>query len=360
VCPRDHICTIDYGSLNVIVRRLIDFPEACGRVTSVGLTGGTIAYDSRPKHEDVPMRIENDAGLSALLTSEAETKLCTGFAFTEGPIWIASDDALLFSDIPASIIHRWRVGATTAEVYRTPSGNSNGLTVDPDGHLLACEHSGRRVSRAPYIADAPDGYGQGVTAGFEGKRFNSPNDLVWHSSGSIFFTDPTCGLTQPGETPPPGQGQYAELDFQGVYRVDPEGTLTLLTDEFTQPNGLAFSPDESQLYIGDSRDSIIRRYDVTSDGTLTGGVPFADQRGDVREGVPDGMKVDESGRLWATGAGGVSVFEPDGRCLGQVETEEHAANLTFGGPAFSTLFLTAGTSVYSLETAVRGVAPGSR
>ncbi len=307
------------------------------------------------------MRIENDEGLSALLTSEAETKLCTGFAFTEGPIWIASDNALLFSDIPGNRIHRWRIGTDTAEVYREPSGNSNGLTLDPDDRLLACEHSGRRVSRAPYVANGPDDAGRDVAAAFEGKQFNSPNDLVRHSSGSIFFTDPTYGLTRPGqENRLGGPSQYAELDFRGVYRVDPDGTLTMLTDEFTQPNGLAFSPDESQLYIGDSVDGIIRRYDVTSDSTLTAGLLFADQSGDERRGNPDGMKLDEDGRLWTTGAGGVSVYEPDGHCLGQVETEEHAANLTFGGADFSTLFLAAGTSVYSVETAVRGVVPGSR
>jgi sugar lactone lactonase YvrE len=314
-----------------------------------------------PGREEAAMRIENDEGLSALLTSDEETRLCTGFQFTEGPIWIPHDDALLFSDIPGNRIHRWRPGADTAEVYREPSANSNGLTLDPDGNLLACEHSGRRVSRSPYVASGADGPGEDLVSRHESKRFNSPNDLVRHSSGAVYFTDPTYGLARPGqENRLGGPNQQAELDFRGVYRVDPDGALTLLTDEFTQPNGLAFSPDESQLYIGDSQDSIIRRYDVASDGTLSGGVLFADQSSDERRGVPDGMKVDEDGRLWTTGAGGVNVYEPDGHCLGQVETEEHAANLTFGGAGFATLFLTAGTSVYSIETAVRGIVPGSR
>ena len=307
------------------------------------------------------MRIENDEGLSELLVSAEETELCSGFVFTEGPIWIPDDNALLFSDIPGNRIYRWRVGADTAEVYREPSGNSNGLTLDPDGNVLACEHSGRRVSRSPYVAAGPDGAGHDLSAMFEGHRFNSPNDLVRQSSGAIYFTDPTYGLARPGqENRLGGPDQQAELDFRGVYRVDTDGTLTMLTDEFTQPNGLAFSPNESQLYIGDSQDGIIRRYDVTSDGTLSGTVIFADQSGDERRGNPDGMKVDEEGRLWTTGAGGVSVYEPDGHRLGVFETEEHAANLTFGGAEFATLFLAAGTSVYSVETAVRGIAPSSR
>ena len=305
------------------------------------------------------MRLENDDGLSELLASGEETRLCTGFEFTEGPIWVAADEALLFSDIPGNRIHRWRPGSDAAEVYREPSGHSNGLTLDADGQLLACEHSGRRVSRATYVARGGDGAGTDVVAAFEGKRFNSPNDLVMHSSGRLYFTDPTYGLPRPGARRVMGNPDARkELDFQGVYLFDADGTLTLLVDEFTQPNGLAFSPDEEVLYVGDSQDRIIRRYEVANDGSLSGGELFADMRGDDRPGAPDGMKVDEDGRLWTTGAGGVWVLEPDGSRLGVFEMEEHAANLAFGGPAFSTLYLTAGTSVYSVETAVRGIAPG--
>ena len=198
-----------------------------------------------------------------------------------------------------------------------------------------------------------------MVAAFEGKRFNSPNDLVMHSSGRLYFTDPTYGLPRPGARRVMGDPDARkELDFQGVYLFDADGTLTLLVDEFTQPNGLAFSPDEEVLYAGDSQGRIIRRYEVANDGSLSGGELFADMRGDDRPGAPDGMKVDEDGRLWTTGAGGVWVLEPDGSRLGVFEMEEHAANLAFGGPAFSTLYLTAGTSVYSVETAVRGIAPG--
>lgn len=296
------------------------------------------------------MRIDNDNGLSALLASTEETKLCGGFTFTEGPIWIPSDNCLLFSDIPGNRIHRWRPGRSEAEIYRDPSGYSNGLTLDHDGNVLAAEHAGRRVSRGAY--DQPE---ETLIDRFEGKRFNSPNDLVVHSSGVVYFTDPTYGARETL-----GNVTTRDLDIQGVYRVAPDGALTLLVDDFTQPNGLCFSPDESILYIGDSGDRTIRRFRVNVDGTISGGELFCDMRGDERIGAPDGMKVDENGRLWTTGAGGVSVIEPDGTVLGQFETEEHAANIAFGGPDFSTLYLTAQTSVYSVETRVRGIAPGSR
>jgi sugar lactone lactonase YvrE len=307
------------------------------------------------------MRIENDAGLSELLVSEQEERLCTGFTFTEGPIWVPWDDALLFSDIPGNRIHRWRPGQSEAEVYREPSGHSNGLTLDHDRNLLACEHSGRRVSRAPYAGGSEEGAASDVVAHHDGKRMNSPNDIVVHSSGAIYFTDPTYGLPRPGATRVMGDPDAKqELSFQGVYRIDRDGSLHLLVDDYTQPNGLAFSPDEAVLYIGDSQERIIRRYRVASDGSLEDGELFVDMRGDERRGVPDGMKVDEDGRLWTTGAGGVWVIAPDGTRLGVFECEEHAANIAFGGESFSTLFLTAATSVYRVETAVRGVAPGSR
>lgn len=301
------------------------------------------------------MRIENDSGLSALLRGEEE-RLCTGFGFTEGPIWVGYDRALLFSDIPGNRIHRWRPGQNVAEVYRAPSGWANGLTLDAQGRLLACEHGGRRVSRAHY-----SGPMQAVAESFEQLPLNSPNDLIVHSSGAIFFTDPTYG-TDSGRSPRFGaEGQRPALAFQGVYRIDPDGTLQIIErDGFSQPNGLAFSPDESVLYIGDSQDRVIWRYDVHRDLTLGPRSLFVDQRSDQRRGVPDGMKVDVEGRLWTTGAGGVSVHTAEGKYLGVFAMAEHAANLTFGGEDFCTLFLTAQTSIYRVITTVRGIAPGSR
>ncbi len=303
------------------------------------------------------MRIEDDAGIADLLVGE-ETRLCGGFGFTEGPVWIAADSALVFSDIPGNRQHIWRPGDAEAAVYREPSGWSNGLTLDGDGNLLACEHGGRRVSRARYGSPGAE---SAVADAWDGKQLNSPNDLVVHSSGAIFFTDPAYGVDS-GRTPRFGQeGQQQELDFQGVYRIDRDGSLHLVVSEgFSQPNGLAFNPDESQLYIGDSQERLIWRYEVNSDLSLGARVLFLDQTGDERRGAPDGMKVDSDGRLWTTGAGGVSAHAADGTYLGVFEMDEHAANLTFGGDDFSTLYMTAMTGLYSIETTVRGLVPGSR
>ena len=293
------------------------------------------------------MHIDGDAGLGELVTSEQATTCCHGFTFTEGPVWVPSDNCLLFSDIPNNRIYRWRPGNDAAEIYRAPSRNSNGLTLDHAGHLLACEHSGRQVTRGPY-----DGDETAIATHYDAKRLNSPNDIVVHSSGAIYFTDPPYGLR--------GIEGDKELRFQGVYRIDSDNTLTLLDTSFTAPNGLAFSPDESMLYIGDSIEKHIRRFDVQPDGTISDGEIFVDMSKDERTGPPDGMKVDEDGRLWSTGAGGVWVMAPDDTVLGVMPFPENPANLTFGGPAFSTLYLTAHSSVYSVETNVRGIAPGSR
>jgi sugar lactone lactonase YvrE len=292
------------------------------------------------------VRIDGDAGLGNLVVSESETVCCHGFTFTEGPVWVPQDDCLLFSDIPNNRIHRWRPGNDAAEIYREPSRNSNGLTLDHDGNLLACEHSGRQVTRGPY-----DGRETAIATHYDGKRLNSPNDIVVHSSGAIYFTDPPYGLRN-------NEGDK-ELRFQGVYRIDPDGMLTLLDNSFTAPNGLAFSPDESTLYIGDSIERFIRRFSVAADGTISGGEVFVDMRGDERPGPPDGMKVDHDGRLWTTGTGGVWMIDPGGAVLGVMPFPENPANLAFGGPEFSMLYLTAHASVYRVETNVRGIAPGS-
>jgi sugar lactone lactonase YvrE len=298
------------------------------------------------------LRIADDNGLSDLIRSDEAERICTGFDFTEGPVWVPWDDCLLFTDIPQSRIHRWRPGWSEAEVYRAESGFANGLTLDHDGNLLACEHFNRRVSRAPYNGEVSSTIDR-----FEGKRFNSPNDIIVDSSGAIWFTDPNYGLTmrRMGDF-----GVPQEIPFQGVYRATPDGMIACVTAEFTNPNGLTLSPDESVLYVGDSHDDIIRRYSVQPDGALAGGDLFVDMREDSRPGVPDGMKVDNDGRLWTTGTGGVWVLDPDGTRLGVLQLPEGPANLCFGGPDFTTLYLTARTSVYQVETRVHGVAPGSR
>lgn len=291
--------------------------------------------------------IDRDAGLSELVRLDTARTLCGGFGFTEGPVWIAADECLLFTDIPNNRIYRWRPGMDAAEVYREPSRHANGLTLDGAGRLLACEHSGRQVTRAVY-----GGPEEVLVDRFEGRRFNSPNDIVVHSSGAIYFTDPTYGLADL-------YGAEKEIPFQGVYRLDPDGSLSCVERGFSQPNGLAFSPDESILYVGDSADRFIRRFTVNADGSLSGGAIFVDMRDYPKPGAPDGMRVDADGRLWTTGRGGVWVVEPDGRVLGVVRLPEIPANIAFGGENWSTIFLPARTSVYALETTVRGLG-GSR
>lgn len=301
------------------------------------------------------MEITNDRGLSDLLDAREETVLCGGFTFTEGPVWASGAGELLFSDIPGDTIFRWRPGDKEATPYRRPSRHANGNTLDRAGRLVSCEHSGRQVSVGA-IGEAP----RPLTDRFEGKRYNSPNDVVAHSSGAVYFTDPTYGITGTTAALMGNPNAVREIDIQGVYRVDPDGGVRLVVASFTQPNGLAFSPDEQFLYIDDSQDKIINRYRVQADGSLTDETLFVDMRSDTRRGVPDGMKVDEDGRLWTTGAGGVWVVAPDGTVLGQFETNEHAANLCFGGPDFATLYLATRTTMSAIATRVRGVAPGSR
>ncbi len=305
------------------------------------------------------MDIQDDHGISNLIIAGTERRLCTGFGFTEGPIWIPADNALLFSDIPGNKTHRWRSGATESEVYRDPSGWANGLTLDAGGHLIACEHGGRRVSKMRY--GFPE-EAETLANHWGEHALNSPNDVVVHSSGAVFFTDPNYGVDRGNRPVPFGSvGQKQDLDFQGVYRIDTDGSLHLVAPKgFNQPNGLVFTPDESAIYINDSGDRVIWRYPVNADLSLGERTLFVDQREDTRPGIPDGMKVDMDGRLWTTGAGGISVHTAEGEYLGCFELEEHAANLAFGGDGFGMLFMTAATSVYAIQTTVRGIAPGSR
>lgn len=268
-------------------------------------------------------------------------RLETGFQFTEGPLWNASKGFLLFSDIPANRIYKWSPDKG-AEVFRSPSGNSNGLTYDKQGCLLICEHGNRRLSRID-----KDGTYTVLADTFQGKPLNSPNDIVVKSDGTVYFTDPTYGI-EPHEQ---------ELPFQGVYRLDAERRkLILLADDFIRPNGLAFSPDETVLYIGDS--SIdkrhVRAFNVDPDGALSKGRVFAEIRSEL-PGNPDGMKVDIEGSLYVSAAGGVWVFSEDGEHLGTIRTPETPANCAWGSEAWKTLFITARTSIYRIKIGVPGV-----
>jgi gluconolactonase len=271
-------------------------------------------------------------------------KIATGFMFTEGPIWNAAKKILYFSDIPANKMWKW-TEAKGAELFRDPSGKSNGLTLDKQGRLLACEHGNRRVSRTEN-----DGKVVAIADKYNGKKLNSPNDVVVKSDGSVYFTDPPYGLTADF-----GNLGEQELPFQGVYRLSPDGkTLTLLADDFDRPNGLAFSPDESILYIDDTARVHIRVFDVKPDGTIANGRIFADLTSDA-EGNVDGMKIDIEGNIYVTGPGGVSIFDPSGDKLGIIEMPEVCANVAWGDDDWKTLFITASTSLYRIKLSIQGV-----
>ena len=282
------------------------------------------------------------AKLLDLVDSEAQVEqIGTGCVFTEGPIWNAEGDFLLFSDIPANQMKKWSPdsGITT---FRQPSGKSNGLTYDKQKHLIACEHANRRVSRTE-----PDGTVTTIASHYEEKKLNSPNDVVVKSDGNIYFTDPPYGLTAMY-----GEEGRQELDFQGVYRLSGQ-ELTLLVEDFDRPNGLCFSPDESILYIDDTARMHVRAFDVQPDGTLANGRIFAEEEGE--NGVPDGMKVDQQGNVYLTGPDGIWIFDPAGTHLGVIQVPEVTANLGWGGDDWKTLFITATSSIYRIQLKVSGI-----
>jgi gluconolactonase len=294
----------------------------------------------------------HDPRLHDLIASDAAIeRIAGGLTFTEGPVWRGTH--LLFSDIPNKRIVRWRRLPEGPELTTFATGMSNGLTLDRQGRVLAAEHDGRRVTR---VAD--DGARTVLAEHFQGKRLNSPNDIVVKSDGSIYFTDPPYAVqpSRPGAVRPPGWWTQPipgkEQPCHGVYRLAPDGTLHLLVDDFALPNGLAFSPDESMLYIDDSAHKHIRAFALRPDGTLTNGRVLLDMASED-PGVPDGLKVDVRGNVFCTGPGGVWVCRANGALLGRIVLPELPANLAWGEDG-SVLFLTARTSVYRLPTKTRG------
>ncbi len=276
--------------------------------------------------------------LRDLVPDQTINTIAEGFEFTEGPVW-HPDGYLLFSDIPAATIYRY-VPGSDPEPYLTPSGNSNGLTFDRQGRLLACEHGGRRVSRM-----GAAGGMETLADQYDGKRLNSPNDIVVHSSGAVFFTDPPYGID-----PDPG-----EQGFNGVYQLDTDGSVTLLNRDMDRPNGLALSLDESILYVDDSRKRHVLAYPLTDDLGVGEPTVILDMNVEV-PGGPDGMKLDDQGNLYVTGPGGLWVATPEGEHLGTIEFPQAPANLCFGGPDYKTIFVTARTGLYSIAVNAAGTA----
>lgn len=267
-----------------------------------------------------------------------------GCRWAEGPVYVPAGRYLLVNDIPNNRTLRWDETTGHVSVFRSPSNYANGHTLDGQGRLVICEHGSRSVTRMEH-----DGSITTIAATHSGKRFNSPNDVVVRSDGSIWFTDPSYGIDSNYE------GHRAESEIGGchVYRVDPRsGAVTLVADDFVRPNGLAFSLDEQQLYVADTRRNHLRRFSIDGDD-VTGGEVIAE----CRSGVFDGIRLDDRGRIWAAVGDGVHCFAADGSLVGTIHLPEVASNLVFGGLKRNRLFVTATTSVYSLMLSVNGARP---
>ncbi|MBT9369693.1 SMP-30/gluconolactonase/LRE family protein [Rhizobium sp. CSW-27] len=284
-----------------------------------------------------------------IIPSAALEELYSGCRWAEGPVWFADHGLLIFSDIPNQRMLRYVPGQGVS-VFREPSNFVNGNTRDREGRLVSCEHGGRRVIRTEY-----DGSITVLADRFEGRRLNSPNDVVVKSDGTVWFTDPTYGIRSNYE----GFQAEPEQACRNVFRLDPAtGTLTSVVDDFGQPNGLAFSPDETRLYVADSAVShdpsaepIIRVFDVVDGLRLANGRIFCR----LDAGLPDGFRLDTAGNLWTSAGDGVHCLAPDGTLLGKILVPQTVANLTFGGPRRNRLFITATRSLYAIYVDVQGV-----
>ena len=298
-----------------------------------------------------------DAALDRLIPRDsAIEKVSAGFILPEGPVWVnkGSDPHLVLSDIRGNVIYRWSPKTGLSELLKPVYGGPhkagdtvgpNGTTVDREGRVVFCEMADRRISRLER-----DGRRTVLASHYQGKRLNAPNDLVYRSDGWLYFTDPFVGIKDPAAR---------ELDFNGINRVGPSGDVEVLSREKTVPNGIAFSPDETRLYIGDTGTQSWKVYDVDAKGALQNGRVFYDPRAEKGAGPVDGLKVDEHGNLWASGLGRVFVINPDGRLLGAINLPEVPNNVAFGGEDGKTLYIPAHTSLYRIRLSVRGASlPG--
>ena len=297
--------------------------------------------------DKIPEAVEvNDPELLHLIDRNTPVEqVCTGFRFSEGPIWNPTEQCLYFSDMPSDIRRRWSPRQGVVEV-RNPSNKCNGMTYDEAGNLYVCEHV-----TSSLVMETPAGERKVLASHWQGKELNSPNDVVVRSDGTVYFTDPTYG-----RMPVFGLERKQELDFQGVYRLSRDGILHREADDFGQPNGLCLSPDETTLYVNDTTRAHIRAFDVAPEGSLSRSHVFAEHvgAGDDDEGVVDGMKCDEHGNIYVTGPRGIWVISPQGRQLGVIHMPEIPGNLNWGGRGWNDLYCTCSTSIYRVRMKVRG------
>jgi gluconolactonase len=326
-----------------LVRAYKRISNRCAARSLVLLFGVTIfvfiANGQAPRRE-FALKAESEKFWDLLDRSASLSRIATGFGFTEGPVW-DERGFLYVSDEEQNKIFKVREDGSKEEVISL--GDPDGNTYDDKHRLIDCASVLRAI-----IAITPDGKYTILADRFEGKKFNSPNDVIVGPDKALYFTDPTLDLVK---------GETQEIPFQGVYRLDEKGQVRLLTKDLTQPNGLAFSPDGKYFYVDDTKERNIRVYDVQSDGTLANGRIFGTEVGEKGEGVPDGMRVDEGGNLYVTGPKGVWVWDKDGHHLGTIEMPEQPANLTWGDSDYGTLYITAKTSVYKLRTKAHGYVP---
>ncbi len=290
----------------------------------------------------IPARFESlDERFAPISGDPFLLRLFTGARWTEGPAYFPAGRYLIFSDAPNDRLLKYDETTGRTTVFAHPAGYHNGHAVDRRGRLLCCEHGARRVTRIE-----PDGSLTVLADSYRGRRLNSPNDIVEASDGSVWFTDPAYGI----DTDYEGFAAEPELDGCHVFRISPDGELRQMTADFDRPNGLAFSLDERVLYVSDTARAHLRRFDVAPDGSLSGGEVFAE----CSAGAFDGFRLDGAGRLWCSSAEGVHVYHPDGTLLGKLHVPETVANLTFGGPKRTDLYLTATTSLYTIRLRVAG------
>ena len=322
----------------------------------------TMPTQSQPQSAPHVERL--DPALDRLIASDAKIEtLGGGYIWTEGPVWVKDGGYLLFSDIPNNIVHRWKQGEGV-KPYLQPSGytgkeprggetGSNGLLIDAQGRLVLCQHGDRRMARMDAPLDKPKPQFTTLADRYEGKRLNSPNDAVFRSNGDLYFTDPAYGMEKQWEDP------KREIPFAGVYRRAASGAVTLITKDMTRPNGLAFSPGEKQMYIAQSDETaaLWRIFDVKADGTLANGRVFLDVTALVKAkkpGLPDGLKIDTEGNLFATGPGGVLIISPAGKHLGTIVTGQATANVAFGDDGH-TLYMTADDYLMRVKVKAKGL-----